>query len=158
MLTRLLLALVFFLLLTSGSHAAESPLESEFKRERERLVALVGPTSEQSCDGTELVVYLEGEQVRHLDWSMATSSQLIRRQYFFRGSLPIMVIETIHGKRGPDAELLTVPRFISISQYPMNSASPSPPEKEFREHAELLLRDFHEHRDEFKPAPPTTSN
>ena len=158
MLKRGVIVFVCLVVASGGSRATESPIDSEFARERERLAALVGPTSEQSCDGTELIVYLEGQQVRHLYWSIAMSTQLVRRQYFFSGSSPALIIEKIQAKLGPDAEPLVTPQFMSVRHYPIGSASDRGREKEFRDHAAFLLRDFGEHRSGFTPITTKTYN
>ena len=151
MLTRIL---ILSALLAATGARAESPLESEFTRQRAQFVSLIGSTSEESCSGTGLVVYLEGEHVRHLDWTIEMSTQFIRRQYFFSGSVPELVIETVHAKLGPEAEPLPAPRLISVTRYPLDGSSEAAREKEFRAQAEFVLSDFRQHRTEFMSVPP----
>src|SRR5918992_2391199 len=91
----------------------ESPLESRFARERAALVCYDGPMSEPSCGGGGMLVYLSGDKVRHLDWSVETSTRFIRRQFYFADSFPALVVETIHAKFNQRGEPLPDPRFVS---------------------------------------------
>jgi hypothetical protein len=151
MLTRIL---ILAALLAVAGERGESPLEAEFVRQRAHLVSLAGSTSEEACSGTGLIVYLQGEHVRHLDWSIEMSTQFIRRQYFFSGSLAGLVIETVHAKLGSEDEPLPAPRLVSVTRYPLDGNSDMAREKEFREHAEFLMHDFRQHRTEFMPVTP----
>jgi hypothetical protein len=131
--------------------AAEPSLESRFDRERPTLSRFEGATSEPSCSGTNLAVYLRGDVVWHLDWTMETSTQLIRRQYYFDGGSPRLVIETIKATLDSNAERLEKPRLVSTNRYRLDSPQSNARQTELLHHAKFLVEDFKKHRSEFNP-------
>jgi hypothetical protein len=147
------LLLLFLATLSACVIDDASRLESRFSRERTTLTRFEGPTSEQSCSGAALSVYLRGQQVRHLDWSVETSTQFIRRQYFFDGAIPGLVVETIHARLDSHAEPLNKPHLLSTERYQLNAPQASTREKELRDHAKFLIDDFNKHRKEFSRRP-----
>ena len=148
---RAIIALAFSAL--SGCVSAGGlPLESRFSHDRAAFTCFEGPTSEPSCSGTGLSVYLSGEQVRHLDWTIETSTRLIRRQYYFDGTSPRLVVETIHAKLDANAEPLAKPRLLSTEHYRLDAPQPTKHQKELLEHAKFLMDDFKKHRKEFSRA------
>jgi hypothetical protein len=140
---------ICFATLSACASADDSSLQSRFTRERAKLSCFEGPTSEQSCSGTGLAVFLHGEQVRHLDWTIEMSTQFIRRQFYFDGVSPRLVVETIHAKRDSTGEHLAKPRLLSTARYRLDTPKPNAQEKEFLEHAKFLMDDFKKHRKEF---------
>jgi hypothetical protein len=92
--------------LSACASGGDSSLQSRFNREVATLSCFEGPTSEASCSGTALAVFLRGEQVRHLDWSIEMSSRFIRREYYFDSASPRLVIETVHAKFDAQGDLL----------------------------------------------------
>jgi hypothetical protein len=146
-------AILLLLAVFSGCAHAGDSLESRFARERASLFRVEGTTSEESCGGTGLAVYLRGEQVRHLDWTIEASREFIRRQYYFDGSTPRLALETIHAKFDSHAEPLSKPRLISRQRYRLDTATPTEHEKQLRAHAAFLLQDFYQHRQDFSRAP-----
>lgn len=109
-----------------------------------------GPTSEQSCSGTGMGVYLRGDQIRHLDWTIETSRKFIRRQYYFDGPSPRLVVETIHAKLDEQAERLVNPRLLSIEHYRLDATQPTAYQKELLEHARFLIGDFQKNKKDFR--------
>jgi hypothetical protein len=99
-----------------------------------------------------LSVYLSGQQVRHLDWTIETSTQFIRRQYYFDGAIPRLVVETIHAKFGSQAEPLSKPRLLSTEPYRLDAPQPNTRQKELRDHAKFLIDDFNKRRKDFSRA------
>jgi hypothetical protein len=151
MYSRTRISLLLTLLLTYSGLAAESQFERECASERTALTCVNGSTSEASCGGTDMDVYLRGDEVRKLDWWVEKSNQWVREQYFFRDSVPVFVIETVEAKYDSHAEPLLKPRLVSTKRYRLDGATQSKRRKEFVEHAEFLLRDFREHRSDFTP-------
>jgi hypothetical protein len=147
----LLLSAVFTLSACVGGRGLAEParLSTRLPRERALLVRYDGPTSEPSCGGTALSVYLRGGQVRRLDWTIETSTRLIRRQYSFAGPSPHLAIETISARLDANAEPLAQPRLLSTKPYHLDAARPTPKQSEFLDHAKFLITDFNEHRKEF---------
>ena len=143
---------LLFSALSACVNAGDSAQESRFSRERAALTRYEGPTSEQSCSGTGLSVYLSGEQVRHLDWTIETSTRFIRRQYYFDGTSPRLVVETIHAKFDAHAEPLTTPRLLSTERYRLDATPSTTYQKELLDHAKFLMDDFKKHRKEFSRA------
>ncbi len=148
---RAILALLFSGLSACIS-AGDSAQESRFSRERAALTRYDGPTSEPSCSGTGLSVYLSGERVRHLDWTIETSTHFIRRQYYFDGISPRLVVETIHAKIDAHAEPLAKPRFLSTERCRLDAAQPTKKQTELFNHAKFLMDDFSKHRKDFSLA------
>jgi hypothetical protein len=143
------LLLICLATLSACVSAGTSPLESRFSRERAALTCFEGPTSEQSCSGTGLSVYLSGQEVRHLDWTIETSTRFIRRQYYFDATAPRLAVETVHAKLESRAEPLSAPRLLSTERYRLDAPQPSTGQKELRDHAKFLIDDFNKHRKEF---------
>ena len=90
--------------------------------------------------------------MRHLDWTIETSAQLVRRQYYFDGISPRLVVETIHAKLDTQAERLATPRLLSTERYRLDAPQPTAHEKELLDHAKFLMDDFKKHRKEFTRA------
>jgi hypothetical protein len=143
--------LIAFALVQQPAAATESSLEQQFVQRREGFTCVEGPTNEQSCSGTGMTVYLRGDSVQHLDWTIEMSTKYIRQQYYFRGSAPVLVVETIQAKFDAQANRLEEPRLLSVTRYRLDDAGHGKRRKELLEHADFLLRDFHEHRAEFSP-------
>ncbi len=99
-----------------------------------------------------MAVYLSGDSIRHLDWTMETSTRLMRRQYYFDGAAPCLVVETIHEKFDARAEPLTEPRLVSTRSCRLDASSPPACRREFLDHAEFLMNEFRSHRKEFARA------
>jgi hypothetical protein len=128
---------------------ADTAVEREFAHERKALACVNGSTDEPSCGGTDIDIYLRGDTVRKLDWWVEKSNQWVREEYFFRGTRPVLVIETIDRKYDSHAEPLREPQLVSRTRYRLDPAATSPRVKEFRDHVEFLLRDFRNRRSEF---------
>ena len=135
--------------LSACASGGDSSLQSRFNREVATLTCFEGPTSEASCSGTALAVFLRGEQVRHLDWSIEMSSRFIRREYYFDSASPRLVIETAHAKFDAQGELLAKPRLLSTEQYQLDGIQPNAHQKELLDHAVFLMDDFKKNRKEF---------
>ena len=129
--------------------AAPSRFETEFTSSQQGLVCLEGATSEESCGGTGLTVYLEGTKVRHLDWTVEMSNRFVRREYYYEGRALKLVVETIHSKYDAHGDAYPKPHFLSARRYFLDSAKPNERHKEFLEHADFLIRDFQMHRKDF---------
>jgi hypothetical protein len=99
-----------------------------------------------------LTVYLSDEQVRHLDWTLETSTRFIRRQYYFDGTTPRLVIETTHAKLDLHAEPLAKPRLLSTERLRLDASQLSARQKELLDHAKFLMDDFKKHRKDFSRA------
>jgi hypothetical protein len=149
--SRAILALLFSAL-SACVGTGDSVQSARFPRERSTLARYDGPTSEPSCGGAALSVYLRGEQVRHLDWTIETSTRLIRRQYYFDGTSPRLVVETIHARLDAHGDPLANPRLLSTARYPLDGAPSTKPQKEFLDHARFLVDDFKKHRKDFSRA------
>ena len=143
---------ICFATLPACAGTSDSSLQSGFTRERATLSCFEGPTSEPSCSGTGLAVYLSGDTVRHLDWTIETSTRFIRRQYYFDGTSPRLVVETIHAKLDSHAEQLAKPRLLSTEQYRLDAPQPNAHQKELLDHAKFLMDDFKKHRKDFSNA------
>jgi hypothetical protein len=130
---------------------SKSSLEQQFAQQREGFTCVEGPTTEPSCSGTGMTIYLRGDHVGHLDWTIEMSRRYVRRQYYFRGSTPVLVVETVHAKLDAQANPLEEPRLLSVTRYRLGDAGHNSRRKDFLEHVEFLLRDFREHRAEFTP-------
>jgi hypothetical protein len=102
-------------------------------------------------------VYLRGDAIRKLDWWVEKSNQWVREEYFFLGSQPVLVIETVEKKYDSHGEPLQKPQLVSRTRYRLDGARSSARTKEFLEHAEFLLHDFQKSRSTFTPCvrPPT---
>lgn len=144
----MLMALV---LVQQSALSAESNIEQEFARERKGFSCFEGSTDEPSCSGAGMRVYLRGARAVALDWTVEMSTKYVRQQYYFRDSLPVLVVETIHAKLDAEANVLSKPRLLSVTRYRLDYGNATMRSKEFLEHVEFLLRDFHEHRAEFTP-------
>jgi len=145
---RVLLA-IFMAALSACSGAGDSSLRSRFVRERAALACLEGPTSEPSCGGATLTVFLNGDRVCRLDWAIETSHKLIRRQYYFDANSPRLVVETIHAKLDAHGELLTNPLLLSTLEYRLDMSPPNARQAELLKHARFLMEDFKKHRTAF---------
>jgi hypothetical protein len=148
---RILIATFAASLLASALGADTTAIEREFARERKALACVNGSTDEPSCGGTDMDVYLRGDEVRKLDWWVEKSNQWVREEYFFRGTRPVLVIETIERKYDSHAELLPKPQLVSRTRYRLDQPADSARIKEFLDHAEFLSRDFQKNRSSFSP-------
>jgi hypothetical protein len=138
-------------LLASALPADTTTIEREFARERKALACINGSTDEPSCGGTDMDVYLQGGEVRKLDWWVEKSNQWVREEYFFRGTQPVLVIETIERKYDSHAEPLSKPELVSRKRYRLDQAADNTRVKKFLEHAAFLLHDFQQRHSEFTP-------
>jgi len=138
-------------LFVSSLRADTSTVERDFARERKTLACVNGSTDEPSCGGTDLDVYLRGDEVCHLDWWVEMSNKWVREEYFFRDARLVLVIETVKKKYNSHGEILPKPQLVSRTRYRLDEAVRSARRKEFLEHADFLLRDFREHRSAFTP-------
>ena len=96
-------------------------------------------------------LYLRGDAVRKLDWWVEKSNQWVHEEYFFRGTQPVLVIETVEKKYDSHGELLSKPQLVSRTRYRLDDAGGDARRKEFLDHIEFLLQDFREHRSTFTP-------
>lgn len=109
-----------------------------------------GATSEQSCGGTGLIVSLRGEQVVHLDWTIETSRNFIRREYEFASGIARRVVETEFAKHDDQGEYSPAnPRLVFKRRIDLTGAHPGKHAQELIEHAQFLVRDFQQRRSEF---------
>jgi hypothetical protein len=145
---RLAICFVAALLIQNAAIGDTSPIEREFARERASLTCVNSSTNEASCGGTDMDVYLRGELIRKLDWWVEKSNQWVREEYYFRGSRPMLVIETVEAKYDEHGEPLKELRLVSRTRFRLDEAGEDVRRKEFLEHAEFLLRDFRERRSE----------
>ena len=101
-----------------------------------------GSTDDPSCGGTDMDVYLRGDELCHLDWSVEMSNKWVREEYFFLGARPVLVIETVEKKHDSHGEPLPKPQLVSRTRHDLLKGPQSADTKKFLEHAEFLLRDF----------------
>jgi hypothetical protein len=148
---RILIATFATTVLASALRADTIVIDREFACERKTLACVNGSTNEPSCGGTHMNVYLRGDEVRKLDWWVEMSNKCVRKEYFFRGAQPVFVIETVENKYDSHGEPLPKPQLVSRSRYRLDDAGGDARRKEFRDHAEVLLRDFHMNRSSFSP-------
>ena len=151
MFPRILIATLAATVLAPALRADTTAIERGFARERKRLECLNGSTNEPSCGGTDMDVYLRGDEVRKLDWRVEMSNKWVREEYLFRGAQPLLVIETVEDKYDSHGEPLSKPQLVSRTQYHLDDARGDAHRKEFRDHAEFLLRDFQKNRSSFSP-------
>jgi hypothetical protein len=130
---------------------ADTAVERDFARGRNALMCVNGSTDEASCGGTDMDVYLRGDEVCKIDWWVEMSNKWVREEYFFRGARPVLVIETIERKYDSHAEPLPEPQLVSRTRYRLDQAASSPRVKEFLDHVEFLLRNFQKNRSSFSP-------
>ena len=79
---RVLIATLSTSLFVSSLRSDTSANERAFARERSALTCMNGPTDEPSCGGTDMDVYLRGEEVRKLDWWVEMSNKWVHEEYF----------------------------------------------------------------------------
>ena len=139
------------LLVSMVLRADTSSMESEFARERKSLACVNGSTDEPSCGGTDMDVYLRGDDVCHLDWWVEMSNKWVHEEYFFRGVRPSLVIETVEKKYDTNGEPLERPKLVSRTRYRLDKAAGCARCKAFLDHAEFLLHDFRARRSAFTP-------
>ena len=139
------------LVVPHGASAAESSIEREFVARQKSLTCIEGPTDEPSCSGATVGVYLRGDQIQQLDWTLEMSTKFVRQQFYFRDSQPVLVVETIHAKLDDQANPLKSPKLLSVTRYSLGTAKPKKRAKELVEHADFLIHYFREHRSEFRP-------
>jgi hypothetical protein len=130
--------------------------EARWAREERKLVRYEGPTSEPSSGGAGLAVYLNSAgQVRHLDWTLETSRQLINRKYYFEeGSSPSWVIETTYATMDPRGGYLARTHLLSRTQHHLVGRGTNARAPEFLEHSRLLIQDFKAHRKDYVASGP----
>jgi hypothetical protein len=145
------LFLVGILVATHRTAAAAAAIEREFAAQRKSLTCVEGPTDEPSCSGAAMGVYLHGDQIQQLDWTVETSTKFVRQQFYFRDSHPVLVVETIHAKLDDQANRLKTPKLLSVTRYSLTAARLAKRGKEFLEHAQFLIQYFREHRSGFRP-------
>ena len=134
-----------------GTSAAESSIEREFAVLQKSLTCVEGPTDEPSCSGAALGVYLRGDQIQHLDWTLEMSTKFVRQQFYFRDSQPVLVVETIPAKLDDQANPLKNPKLLSVTRHTLGGAKPGKRGRELLEHADFLIHYFREHRSDFRP-------
>jgi hypothetical protein len=144
--------LLAFVVSIRSTAASQSILERQFAAEAAKLTLFDGATDEPSCSGATVAVYLRGDQIQHLDWTLEISTKFVRQQFYFRDSKPVLVVETIHAKLDAQANLLKNPKLLSVVRYPLDGARPGKRGKELLEHAEFLIHYFREHRSDFRLA------
>jgi len=154
---RLLVTTLSASLFVSSVLSDTSASERTFARERTTLTCMNGSTDEPSCGGTDMDVYLRGHEVRKLDWWVEMSSKWLREEYFFSGSQPMLVIETIEKKYDSHGEPLSKPELVSRKRYRLDQTANNARAKKFLQHAAFLLDDFQKHRSEFTPCIPHTN-
>ena len=138
-----------FAALSGCASLGTSALEKRFERERASLTRFDGTTSEESCGGTGLSVYLNGQELRLVGWCVETSRQLIYRDYYFDGSTPSLVTETTYALLDANAERLEKPRLLSTKRYRLDTPQAGTEQKEFLEHAKFLIDDYNKNRKSF---------
>ena len=131
--------------------AAEPSIEREFAAHQKSLTCFEGPTDEPSCSGAAVNVYLRGDQIQHLDWTLEMSTKFVRQQFYFRDSRPVLVVETIHAKLDDQANPLKNPKLLSVTRSSLSGAKPDKRGRELLEHAAFLIHYFREHRSDFSP-------
>ena len=131
--------------------AAESSIGREFAAKQKSLTCFEGPTDEPSCSGAAMGVYLRGDQIQHLDWTLEMSTKFVRQQFYFRDSQPMLVVETVHAKLDDQANPLKSPKLFSVTRSSLGGGKPGKRGRELLEHAEFLIRYFREHRSDFRP-------
>jgi hypothetical protein len=146
-----ILFLVAVLVVSHGTSAAKSSIEREFVAQQKSLTCVEAPTDEPSCSGAAVDVYLRGDRIQHLDWTLEMSTKFVRQQFYFHGSQPVLVVETIHAKLDDQANPLKTPKLLSVTRYALGGAKPGKRGKELLEHAEFLIHYFREHRSDFRP-------
>src|SRR5256885_15720132 len=125
------------LVVPHGTPAAESSIEREFAERQNSLKCVAGPTDEPSCSGAAVGVYLRGDQIQQLDWTLEMSTKFVRQQFYFRASQPVLVVKTIHAKLDDQANPLKSPKLLSVTRYSLGAAKPDKRGKELLEHAEF---------------------
>jgi hypothetical protein len=145
-----ILFLVGTLVVPHGTSAAESLAQHEFAAQKS-LTCVEGPTDEPACSGAAVGVYLRGDQIQHLDWTLEMSTKFVRQQFYFRDSQPVLVVETTHAKLDDQANPLKKPKLLSVTRYSLGAAKPGKRGKELLEHARFLIHYFREHRSGFRP-------
>jgi hypothetical protein len=133
---------------------AERSLEAKFAAQRAHYRRLAGVTDEPSCGGTGVTIFLAGNDVRKVAYSVETSQRLIQRDYYLRDRQPVLVVETSHFLLDQQAERLREPRLEAVNRYSFGepAAIPAHKRKEFQAHVRYLLTYFRDHPDDFKPA------
>jgi hypothetical protein len=148
---RVLIASFAAVTLVSSLRAGTTTIEREFARERKTLVCVNGSTNEPSCGGTDMDVYIRGDEVRKLDWWVEMSNKWVREEYFFRRAQPVLVIETVEKKYDSHGEVLAKPQLVSRTRHRLDGAGDDARRKEFLEHAKFLLQNFQKNRSAFTP-------
>jgi hypothetical protein len=145
------LFLVGILVVPHRTPAAEPSIEREFAARQKSLTCFEGPTDEPSCSGAAVDVYLRGDQIQHLDWTLEMSTKFVRQQFYFRDSRPVLVVETIHAKLDDQANPLKNPKLLSVTRSSLRGAKPGKRGKELLEHAAFLIHYFRDRRSDFRP-------
>ena len=139
------------MLIVPHGTSAESSIEREFAARQKSLTCVEGPTDEPSCSGAAMGVYLHGDQIQQLDWTLEMSTKFVRQQFYFHDSQPVLVVETIHAKLDDQANALKNPRLLSVTRYALGAAKPEKRGTELLVHAEFLIHYFRAHRSDFSP-------
>src|SRR5688572_29008402 len=108
---------------------ARPSLEAKFAAERPHYRTLAGVTDEPSCGGTGLTVYLAGNDVRKLAYSVETSQRVIHRNYYLRARQPLVVVETSHFLLDQQGKRLPAPRLEAVNRYHFGMPAAIPADK-----------------------------
>ena len=110
-------------------------------------------TDEPSCGGTWLGVYLDGDRIQKLEYTVETSQKLIVDAYSFRHGQPAVVVEEIYRLLDKEGNHVTQPTLESKHRYVLTYGK-TPKAAQLLNHADYLTRYFHEHSGEFKAPVP----
>ena len=91
--------------------------------------------------GTDMDVYLRGDEVRKLDWWVEKVT--LGPRGLFHGVRPVLVIETIERKYDFTQSRLPKP-MVSRTRYRLDRKTENAPIKEFLDHAEFPVARFSE--------------
>ena len=100
-----------------------------------------------------MTVFLDGNRIQKISYSIETSRRTIDRDYYFHDEQPVLVVETSHYLLDDQANHLAVPRFEYRRSYRLDKPGEVPADKEsaYENHVTNLLRYFARHRKEFNP-------
>ena len=129
-------------------------LARSFRSERsspeKHLTYVEAATDEPSCGGTWLGVYLDGDRIQKLDYSVETSQKFIVDVYSFRNGQPTVVEEKIYRLLDTEGNHTTHPTFESKHRYVLVGRNTTKI-AQLLDHADYLVKYFHEHVAEFEP-------
>jgi len=134
-------------LATEGNTVAQA--ETAFLKQRDKLASFEGPTSELSCSGTGLTVFLRGDEVRHLDWYIVTSSYYARRQFYFEGAMPVFVVASVCSRYHSNGGDMEGPMPAKVKSSRLDLEQPNKDQTEMLQHAKFLMGDFRTLRKDF---------